>query len=1827
MLWPARQKDIPPRQTLPGIIGNLFGVMDVGRLLTKFMMALVVGLAFMQFPTSLLAGPAAVSAVSPSGTVNTSTPTYVWSAESLASKYRLVVINAKKVTLVDQWYTKEESNCSSGSGSCSITPGTSLAAGDHTWYAIANSGVAKALSPKSFSVVPVSMSTGSPSGQLSTAPSSFNWGAVSGSTFYLLTVTKSGGTPVTKWVSASGAECSSGSGTCRTSLSMTFTNGTYSWTVNPYNGTLKTVSTSASFTLTLSTTNALIVSPTGAVSTNTPTYIWNAESGASSYLLKVTNNSGLVLHSAELTPTAVNCAGGTGTCSSTPSVTLPAGTVHWSITALPSKNSGQATITVPTPTLGTPSPIAPKGTVANLTPGFSWSAVQGASQYRLRVTDSSATQVIDQTYSAATAGCSSGSTCSVSPGTTLATGSASWTIMALDSGSGAESAVSTRQTFTVTQPSTNPGTPTPVSPSGAVTTLSPTFTWNATTDANAYILRVTDASAATMTRIITATVAGCPSSSGTCSTTFPNPFTAGAGSWTVQGYHSDNNLVGTASSSLSFTLSAPSTASTLLVSPIGTLTTNTPTYVWNAEAGATGYLLKVTTNSGLVLHYANLTPTAAGCAAGTGTCSITPATTLPAGIIKWSVAVVPSKTTGEATINIPTPSLSTPSPIAPKGTVASLTPSFSWSAVQGASHYRLRVTDASNSMVIDQTYTIAATSCSSGSGTCSISPGTTLAGGSGYWTIMALHTTNNTQSAESSRLNFTLTQAPTTPGTPTLIAPSGAVTTLSPTFSWNAASNANGYIVKVTDASANTFTRTLSATQGGCQTTGTTCATTFPNPFVAGAGSWTVQAYNSDSNLTGTVSDPLSFTLSVAVPTTIMVSPAGNTYDRSPTLTWNAIADATQYLVKIVNTQTIPQTFLNQIYTTTQAGCASGTGQCSVTPSIELTPGTYIWSVGTMPVKRVYEQTFTVLKGEISLSASTIAENTTTPVKIGTLSFSDSEATPVYSVSGGTDQLSFEIKNSNELWVKSGVSLNHESKASLGVQVTAGGSTQPFTIQVTDVNEAPTDLTLSASSVDENRSTTTNLAIATLTGVDPDKTQPFSSHTFSIVGGTDQAKFAINGQTLELVAGTALDYESMTPPSFQVQIKVTDGGSLTFTKDVTIAVNNLNEAPTSVLLSAASVNENIDTAAPATIATMAAIDPDSGDTFTFSVTGGTHKDLFTVNGSNLQLKAGTALNYEAMNPASLNLEITATDSGNLSLAKSFTLTVNDINEAPTNITVSPGIIYSNVDTTVAMSAGTLTVTDPDANNTHTCTVSGGTDQTSFQVSGTQLQLKAGSVLNISTKPTYSVEVTCTDAGNLSLAKTLTVTLQAIDRSITIAQTSIDENTSTASDISLGTLTAVGNNTFAIAGGTDQASFTLVGSQLYLKAGTTLDYETKSSFSVLISNSDALGGYSATVTLSVNDLNEAPTNISLSNNVLPFIARPTNAAVGTLSTTDQDGNESFTYTLPDTLNGRFAILGDQLLVVETDTPVHGIFDLTVRVSDKGNLTFDKSFSITVVGFSVESIPENPGVATMLASARTTYANIYNNLARAQAGTQIIVSEEEFENMVLGKVAQQLTDQGTFTQTISDVVNKFDIQITANLITVTIKVALVDVLYSRISSTTRSIAQSVLDALAPYASGYTLGIRMRIKPVVSGLNVSLDTSTSYVDFVDESDYVPTVSMSMSTLISTYNSMVNALASNDLLAFFLGGGAHPPAHFLNESFGSAQLADAVDQSNQTLNLDAGASRASSTLADRTRGSLLIPLTQRVDYYFPGLVASVTLQENTVTLTRSSLDLASAF
>ena len=58
-----------------------------------------------------------------------------------------------------------------------------------------------------------------------------------------------------------------------------------------------------------------------------------------------------------------------------------------------------------------------------------------------------------------------------------------------------------------------------------------------------------------------------------------------------------------------------------LVSPSGNVATTTPTYTWNAVAGAASYELLVQNTAGVALDL-TVSATAAGCASGPGMCSI-----------------------------------------------------------------------------------------------------------------------------------------------------------------------------------------------------------------------------------------------------------------------------------------------------------------------------------------------------------------------------------------------------------------------------------------------------------------------------------------------------------------------------------------------------------------------------------------------------------------------------------------------------------------------------------------------------------------------------------------------------------------------------------------------------------------------------------------------------------------------------------------------------------------------------------------------------------------------------------------------------------------------------------------------------------------------------------------------------------------------------------------------------------------------------------------------------------------------------------------------------
>ncbi|MFM6054774.1 MAG: cadherin repeat domain-containing protein, partial [Sphaerospermopsis kisseleviana] len=129
---------------------------------------------------------------------------------------------------------------------------------------------------------------------------------------------------------------------------------------------------------------------------------------------------------------------------------------------------------------------------------------------------------------------------------------------------------------------------------------------------------------------------------------------------------------------------------------------------------------------------------------------------------------------------------------------------------------------------------------------------------------------------------------------------------------------------------------------------------------------------------------------------------------------------------------------------------------------------------------------------------------------------------------------------------------------------------QPFTIAVTNVNETPTNITLSNSNIAENQ------AIGTLIGnintTDPDAGNTFTYSLVTGTGSTDNASFSIAGNQLQ--ANAVFDFE--TRNTYNIRVRTTDQGGLFFEQPLTVNVNNDPSDDPSITLavSPSSVNED-----------------------------------------------------------------------------------------------------------------------------------------------------------------------------------------------------------------------------------------------------------------------------------------------------------------------------------------------------------------------------------------------------------------------------------------------------------------------------------------------------------------------------------------------------------------------------------------------------------------------------------------------------------------------------
>ena len=205
------------------------------------------------------------------------------------------------------------------------------------------------------------------------------------------------------------------------------------------------------------------------------------------------------------------------------------------------------------------------------------------------------------------------------------------------------------------------------------------------------------------------------------------------------------------------------------------------------------------------------------------------------------------------------------------------------------------------------------------------------------------------------------------------------------------------------------------------------------------------------------------------------------------------------------------------------------------------------------------------------------------------------------------------------------------------------------------LNSAPTDLTLSNNTIDEN--VPANSVVGTFSTTDPDVGDTFDYELVEGDGDTDNEDFSIDDNQLKINASP--DYE--TQSSYSIRLQTTDAGEETYQEELTININDVNEAPTALNLDNNSIDEN--EPANSVVGTFSTTDPDVGDTFTYYLApgpGDTDNAAFTIDGE--QLKINASPDYETQ--PSYSILVKTTDAEGASYQQQLTINVNDIDENP-----------------------------------------------------------------------------------------------------------------------------------------------------------------------------------------------------------------------------------------------------------------------------------------------------------------------------------------------------------------------------------------------------------------------------------------------------------------------------------------------------------------------------------------------------------------------------------
>ena len=345
--------------------------------------------------------------------------------------------------------------------------------------------------------------------------------------------------------------------------------------------------------------------------------------------------------------------------------------------------------------------------------------------------------------------------------------------------------------------------------------------------------------------------------------------------------------------------------------------------------------------------------------------------------------------------------------------------------------------------------------------------------------------------------------------------------------------------------------------------------------------------------------------------------------------------------------------------------------------------------------------------------------------------------------------------------VANGLLLDRESAASHSITVRATSSdsstqARSFTIDLIDLNDTSPVIT-SGQQFSVSELATVGTVVGDVLATDADSVGTLQGWT--ITGGDTDGVFAINPTNgrISVADVTRLDFESTG--TYTLTLIVSDGVSVSSSQSVSIRVVDQNEAPVFAAGPVLNVNEN--SLNGTVIGGVAATDPDAGDALTYAISSSGPVSPFAIDGITGQIRVidASLLNFEVVSTVTLNIRVT--DATGLTDTQAITVTINDVNETPTDLVLSGGVIAENSvgGTIVATASGS----DPDVGEIlNYALVNDGGGRFVIDTTTGIVRVAAGASLNFEASGTHLVTIRTTDAGGLSYNESFTITVTDVN---------------------------------------------------------------------------------------------------------------------------------------------------------------------------------------------------------------------------------------------------------------------------------------------------------------------------------------------------------------------------------------------------------------------------------------------------------------------------------